>query len=295
MYRRFHQRFGTAGVILGVIALILALGGSAFAAKGALTGKQKREVKKIAKSFAGKPGAAGPQGPAGPAGPAGAKGATGAPGEKGEKGDTGEKGEKGAKGDKGDTGTAGTSVTTTPLAPGEEGCNQGGTKVTSESGTEVICNGEEGPAGPITSVAPHGFSVSGVTGWKLPEGPPSSMNFILNLPFQLTGGLEEAEEILHSGDPNENPDFPNANSNGYKVVFVTLNHFGTENSEPGCPGTFRKPRADAKTLCLWILGTNYEKHLSATSAFWQSLVFTLYKAQENEESYGQIVWAYTTA
>jgi hypothetical protein len=92
MYQRFHDRFGTAGVVIAVIALVAALGGSALAASGALTGKQKKEVEKIAKKFAGKPGAPGSAGSPGAKGDAGAKGDTGA------KGDPGQAGPPGANG-----------------------------------------------------------------------------------------------------------------------------------------------------------------------------------------------------
>ena len=80
MFRRFHDRFGTAGLVIAVIALVAALGGTALAA-GALSSKQKKEVTKIAKKYAGKPGAAGPAGSAGPVGPAGPKGDKGDKGE----------------------------------------------------------------------------------------------------------------------------------------------------------------------------------------------------------------------
>src|SRR4051812_37822953 len=83
MYRRYKERFGTVGVALGVIALILALGGTALAASGALTGKQKKEVEKIAKKYAGKPGAPGAPGTAGTNGTNGTNGKDGAPGAKG--------------------------------------------------------------------------------------------------------------------------------------------------------------------------------------------------------------------
>jgi hypothetical protein len=62
--------------------------GGAYAASGGLTGKQKKEVKSIAKSFQGT-GPAGAPGAAGPAGPGGAKGATGKTGDAGGKGATG--------------------------------------------------------------------------------------------------------------------------------------------------------------------------------------------------------------
>lgn len=88
MYRRFHERFGTAGVVIAVIALIVALGGTALA-KGLFTKAQEKKIAAIAKKFAGKPGATGPQGPQGPQGSPGATGA------KGDKGDTGLPGKDG--------------------------------------------------------------------------------------------------------------------------------------------------------------------------------------------------------
>jgi collagen triple helix repeat protein len=89
MYRRFHDRFGTVGVIVAVIALIAALAGTAIAA-GGLTAKQKKEVTKIAKKYAGKAGAPGAAGPAGPKGDTGAKGEQGSQGIPGEPGDPGD-------------------------------------------------------------------------------------------------------------------------------------------------------------------------------------------------------------
>lgn len=91
MYQRFHDRFGTAGVVIAVIALVVALGGTAIAA-GGLTKAQEKQVTKIAKKYAGKagaPGAPGSAGPQGPAGPAGGKGDAGGKGATGAKGTTG--------------------------------------------------------------------------------------------------------------------------------------------------------------------------------------------------------------
>ena len=124
LYRRFKDRFGTAGVILGVIAIVRAIGGSAFAASG-LNGKQKKEVKAIAKSIGGK------EGPAGPTGPAGTNGTNG---------------KDGAAGTNGTNGTNGQSVTVTNENPGGN-CTEGGKKLVSVSGTTYVCNGEEGTPG----------------------------------------------------------------------------------------------------------------------------------------------------
>ncbi|HWO15299.1 MAG TPA: hypothetical protein VNM89_01125 [Solirubrobacterales bacterium] len=88
MFNRIRDRFGTAGLIVSVVALVAALAGTAFAAAG-LNSKQKSQVKAIAKTFAGKPGATGPAGPAGPAGANGAKGDTGARGADGTAGTDG--------------------------------------------------------------------------------------------------------------------------------------------------------------------------------------------------------------
>jgi hypothetical protein len=103
MFDRLRERFGTAGLLVAVIALIFALAGGAYAASGGLNAKQKKEVKKIAKSFQGKgpkgdTGASGPAGSAGPPGPAGAAGKDGAPGAPGADGIDGKDGKNGENG-----------------------------------------------------------------------------------------------------------------------------------------------------------------------------------------------------
>lgn len=110
MISRIHSKLGTAGFIVAIVALVAALGGGAYAAQQGLNGKQKKEVKNIAKKFAGKQGPAGPQGLPGPAGAPGAKGDTGAagpegpPGEEGPIGKTGPAGKDGADGADGEDG-----------------------------------------------------------------------------------------------------------------------------------------------------------------------------------------------
>lgn len=85
MLHRIHQKLGTAGFVISIVALIAALGGTALAA-GGLSKSQEKQVTKIAKKYAGKPGAAGATGPAGPAGAAGAAGAAGKAGTSGTSG-----------------------------------------------------------------------------------------------------------------------------------------------------------------------------------------------------------------
>lgn len=110
MFKRIHDKLGTAGLVVAIVALIAALTGTAFAAVG-LNSKQKKEVTKIAKKYAGKPGPTGPTGPQGPAGSPGAKGDAGAKGDPGAPGPAGPAGPTGPEGPPGPTDTK--------LPPGE--------------------------------------------------------------------------------------------------------------------------------------------------------------------------------
>jgi hypothetical protein len=96
MLARIHNRLGTAGFVLAVAALVVALGGAAYAALPGLNSKQKKEVKKISKQFAGAPGPQGAKGDAGLPGPKGDSGAPGVSGTPGKDGQNGKEGEAGA-------------------------------------------------------------------------------------------------------------------------------------------------------------------------------------------------------
>jgi Collagen triple helix repeat (20 copies) len=85
MFSRIHSKLGSAGLIVAIAALVVALTGSAFAA-GVFTKKQEKQIIKIAKKYAGKQG---PQGPPGSQGPAGAPGKEGARGPEGPRGEIG--------------------------------------------------------------------------------------------------------------------------------------------------------------------------------------------------------------
>lgn len=111
---RRRLRLSPAGIV-AVTALVFAMIGGAYAASGKLTGKQKKEVKAIAKSFQGK----GPTGAQGPAGPAGANGKDGANGSNGATGPTGPIGPTGPTGPIGPTGPTGFSGFTETLPSGK--------------------------------------------------------------------------------------------------------------------------------------------------------------------------------
>jgi hypothetical protein len=224
---RLRDKFNTPAIVVSVVALVFALVGGAYAASNALTGKQKKEVEKISKKFAGKPGAPGATGPAGAAGPAGPKGDTG------------------AKGDKGDTGNAGTGVVSEEFGLiGKDGkcVGTGGTKFTSASGSTYACNGQEGSPWTAGGTLPSGATETGV--WSIPS--ESNINFrgetVIPLSFTipLAAGLSESHVHLIGPDGKE----------------VGTNNAG--NAQPACAGgAAANPKAEAGTLCVFTSSSFY--------------------------------------
>jgi hypothetical protein len=100
MSKFIRNRRPSGAMMVGLIALVMAMSGSAVAAS-LITSKQikdgtiqtrdlsKKAIRALAKSTTATPG---PQGPVGPAGPAGPKGDAGATGQTGAKGDAGPRG-----------------------------------------------------------------------------------------------------------------------------------------------------------------------------------------------------------
>jgi hypothetical protein len=145
--RSIREPFGKAGLIVAILALLLGTTGAAFAAKGALTGKQKKEVEKIAKKYAGKPGTNG------------TNGTNGTPGAKGDTGAKGDAGAPGSPGAPGAPGAAGKGVVLTAEAKGAN-CADGGTKVEVEGNAaskKYVCNGTTG----FTATLPPGQTETG--------------------------------------------------------------------------------------------------------------------------------------
>jgi hypothetical protein len=218
MLSRIHNKLGTAGLIVAVVALIAALGGAAFAASGKLSPGEKKEVKKIAKKFAGKPGPAGP------------KGDTGAKGDQGPKGDTG------AKGDKGDAGNNG--------ARGEAGmCSEENPECSLASG---------GMLTGIYSVAP-GQSESDLANIAFPvrlSSPPIALYPIPGITKTLGLMLQNPEEGEFTAF------FPKSSVSFYEISpggFPTPEEEeeGAKAYKEACPGSFEEPEAASGILCLY--------------------------------------------
>lgn len=172
--RQRNEPFGKAGLTVAILALVFAMVGGAWAA-GGLNPKQKKEVTKIAKKYAGKPGV---------------------PGANGTNGTNGTAGAKGDKGEKGDTGNNGTSVTGTPILTSSATCNhQGGTAYTSASGTENVCNGKEGEPWTPNNTLPNEATETGA--WTFSDHFSTESVLLIPISFPIQLGEELGASHVH--------------------------------------------------------------------------------------------------
>jgi len=210
MLKRIHNQMGTAGLVLSIVAIVLALGGGAYAARHHKKNKviitKLNQIKKnVQNQLKGQQGPAGPQGLPGAVGAPGAKGDTGAQGPEGKEGPEGPEGEPGKNGD------PGSSVILIDEEP--ENCPEesGFTYELEGSGTHnEVCNGEKGPEGePWTpnSTLPSGATETGAwsfngteadNGPEEWEGPFATISF----PIQIDKRELPASQIFYSGKAN---------------------------------------------------------------------------------------------
>jgi Collagen triple helix repeat (20 copies) len=222
MSSRLRDRLGTPAMIVSVIALVFALMGGAYAASGALTGKQKKEVEKIAKKYAGKPGAAGATGPQGAKGDAGPKGEVGAAGPEGKPGSEGKEGK---------------SVVITDATPLE--CEELGgvnVKVKEEAGPgHEVCNGEPGEEGSpwtVNSSLPPGALETGTFSFHGTAAENPSVGGAISFPIQLSEPIESRQHIHIFGVDDEEE-------------FLAACGEGTY------AGGFGRPNAAPGEICIW--------------------------------------------
>jgi hypothetical protein len=263
--RSIREPFGKAGLTVAILALVFAMVGGAWAAVG-LNAKQKKEVTKIAKKYAGKPGAAGATGPAGLSG---AKGDTGA---------------KGAKGDKGDPGS---SVTGTLIPTSSATCNNlGGTAYTSASGTENVCNGENGDNG-------SPWTVGGTLPVSTETGCPCTEKGVWSL-SATAAGTPTLFTVLHIQLVPMSFNIPLGTAP--TAHFVDLNAQNNNTVPPECTvggvqGSFANPLANSGQLCVY-LGADLTSNFSSSgiSAF---ATGALLKASVTADTIANGSWAVT--
>jgi hypothetical protein len=228
-YEAFKERFGAAGVILGVIAIVLAVGGSAIAASG-LNGKQKKEVKAIAKSFAGKPGVPGAAGTAGTNGTNGKDGAPGAPGANGK--------------------SVALLNEEPPSCPEEEGFTY---EIEGSGEEDEVCNGAEGSPWSAGGKLPSGATETGA--FSPPEVP------LVYAEFPIPGMMEEGQYMIPVSFP-----IPLSSAPEFVSVPAEGEEFGSD-EEGGCPGVVGGiPQAESGKFCVYLTGESEELGLGAPGA-----------------------------
>jgi hypothetical protein len=231
MFKKLHDRLGTAGLVVAIVALVAALAGTAIAA-GGLTAQQEKQVKKIAKKYAGKQGPRGPagspggQGPIGPAGAAGAKGDPGTNGTNGAAGATGATGATGAAGATGATGAKGVTGTTGP---------------TGVTGTA----GATGATGPVGPTLPPGVTETGA--WSVVGEGDIEVEIEEEVfgPVPAGGSRQALAPISFS--------FPLASElSGSNTILEPAGYTG---GDENCPGTAKEPKAKQGFLCVYVAAT----------------------------------------
>jgi Collagen triple helix repeat (20 copies) len=196
---------------IGLLALVLALSGSAAAAKYVIT-STKQIKPSVLKALKGK---AGPVGPTGPAGPVGSAGSAGPPG---------------PAGTPGANGKDGVSVTASSATIGE--CPAGGTKFTSASGTSKVCNGQ--PWAPENEL-PSEATLTGAWVFSASDGSvgvPISFEVPLAAPLTISN--------VHY-----------LNKAGKEVVSDASPPFIKEVTSTKCLGTALAPSAEPGHFCIY--------------------------------------------
>jgi hypothetical protein len=213
MLTRLRDQIGTAGLVVAVIALVAALGGGAYAASKGLNSTQKKEVKKIAKSFQG-------------TGPAGAPGAAGA------------KGDTGAKGDAGAAGAAGVSPAGTKFTGNKNGCPDGGIEYKGAT-TNSVCNGEKGDEGDpwtLGGTLPEGATLTGIWGTFSGAAPAKAGEYSFPISFPIPLASPPERVVVKPGVDKSAEGCPG-------VVGADIN---------ATPPRSGRPTADPGKLCIYI-------------------------------------------
>jgi Collagen triple helix repeat (20 copies) len=232
MYRRFHDRFGTAGLVVAIVALVAAIGGTALAA-GGLSAAEKSLIKKEVKKYA-------------KAGPAGAPGAAGANGKAGASGLQGKPGPEGPEGLPGPEGPPG------PAGEGEAGvCSAQNTECALPSGATVTGN--------WAFSTPGGAENAGYTAISLPlqaEPAIDDAHMVVNgleveSNAQREASIGQSWDTTHCPGTTENPEALPGYFCLYEAEVVNLLNFGLK--QPAFePTAFYTADRNSGVIVKWV-------------------------------------------
>lgn len=218
MFMKLRSNFGIPGVI-SVIALVLAMAGGAYAAKGAIITKLNQISPSVQKQLKGKAGAPG------------APGANGIPGTPGAQGSAGP---AGSAGKDGSPGAVGKSVALT-AEPAGANCPEGGTKVEVEGNAaskKYVCNGADGSPWTAGGVLPFKATETGTYLFTSETGSGTGLGSAF---ASITFNVPLSAEIAES-----------------KVVYVpAAAPAECENPEHAGTASVSNPEADPGFLCVY--------------------------------------------
>lgn len=219
MLLHIHQKLGTAGFVIAILALIAALSGTAVALTGAEKKQITKESKKFSKQFSkqfAKPGPKGEQGSPGAAGLAGAAGKDGA------------------------AGTDGKTPEITKFGGSKLGCTEGGVEVKLAPTEVAACNGVKGEAWSVGGTLPSGKTMTGAWGVSIVPKEETEPGV-----FVPTQGFSPISFFLPL----------TAAPAGVLVGTTALEK--EEGEAEGCPGLVNGvPTANAGKLCVYMASKN---------------------------------------
>ncbi len=255
MFSKLQNQFGSAGLVLSVVAIVLALGGGAYAANNSATASKA------------KAGPRGKTGKTGPQGPAGAAGATGAAGPAGSTGPAGAKGSPGAPGPQGPEGNI---KATLPSGSTETGTfSQYFTGQRFNGAGQPIVATEQGEI-PISFPIPLASELNSAHVHYVPPTPnatgtgdlTSGSTTVENLTV-ATGEFEKDQEISGEGIPAGTTIAacsPECGGQGHNVTSLELSAEATSTEAEveltaapaaACTGTAAEPKALKGNLCMY--------------------------------------------
>jgi Collagen triple helix repeat (20 copies) len=221
MFSKLREPFGTAGLVVAIVALAFALGGGAWALTASTTGKQgkhhfKAQTKHPLKAKRHARGIRGPQGPVGPEGPEGPPGVNG------------KDGVNGKPGINGTNGLPGKSVLSGE-EPAGANCPQSGYwfEIQGSGSKQYVCNGGGGAGGSSGQVLAPGKTMRGF--WD----------------FQVNNSINEGVFSVT---------YPLSMEAAYFFEFMDVGDAPTEE----CPGDATNPKAKRGFVCVYAeltLGT----------------------------------------
>ena len=228
MISRIHNRLGTAGFVISIIALIAAMSGGAYAAMSSADKRQvKKESKKFSKKFSrqfSKQFAV-----TGPAGAPGANGLPGAPGARGSNGSNGTDGTNGTDGQQGPQGEAGMCSVENPDCSLAEGGLLTGVWAASGGAND-------------SSIAPISFPV------RVSPPPTALMPQVIagrTIGVQLEDGAADYYGAYTKAEIDQM-----IGNEEFVEVEAALDELEAEYMT-ACPGSAEEPEADSGFLCIY--------------------------------------------